>query len=349
MDRQVAIDMGKAIGEVVAIDWRDRDGGWTNYSRIRFKIDVLRPLRKVVHLVSSELGGSSQTRGNWRNGIKILEKMINPSEGINSDNDGDGEENYLTMLKGKEKSRAGEEEFEYCSPAEKHPTKSARDGGGKMSLQSRSGGLAMLWKEGVDVAIQNYSSHHIDSLVSMENHNNIRSVKDDWVMGGNFNTIINEAEKEGGRRKSRVTMEEFRDVIEELTLVDIKSDKGLFAWVNNREGNNMVKERLDTFLIFANAIDNFPFFVTNVKEARDIIKKAWSCNEMNIIEKLKKVMVELGRWQHGRYSRMKNQIRELVARIDKLIDVPSSDCNADMLITTYFKLGHLYAKEECYC
>ncbi|PPD81621.1 hypothetical protein GOBAR_DD21449 [Gossypium barbadense] len=147
MDRQVSIDIGKAIGEVVAIDWRDRNGGWTNYIRIRFKIDVLRPLRKVVHLVSSE--------------------------------DGDGEENDLTMLKGKEKSRAGEEEFESFSPAEKHPTKLAGDGGGKM--------------------------------------------------------------------------------------------------------------------------------------------------------------------------RMKNQIPELVERIDKLIDVPNSDCNADMLKTTYFKLGHLYDKEECYC
>ncbi|MBA0572166.1 hypothetical protein Golob_002524, partial [Gossypium lobatum] len=86
MDRQVAIDMGKAIGEVVAIDWRDRDG----------------------------------------------EKKINPSEGIKSDKDGDGEENDLTMLKGKEKSRVGEEEFESCFPTEKHPTKSTRDGGGKM-------------------------------------------------------------------------------------------------------------------------------------------------------------------------------------------------------------------------
>lgn len=54
MDKHVAIDMSKAIGEVVAIDWRDRDGGWTDYIRIKFKIDVLRPLQKVVHLVSSK-------------------------------------------------------------------------------------------------------------------------------------------------------------------------------------------------------------------------------------------------------------------------------------------------------
>ncbi|KAK5839499.1 hypothetical protein PVK06_008296 [Gossypium arboreum] len=54
MDRQVAIDVGKGIREVVAIDWHNRDGGWTEYIRIRVKIDELRSLRRVVHLVGSE-------------------------------------------------------------------------------------------------------------------------------------------------------------------------------------------------------------------------------------------------------------------------------------------------------
>ncbi|MBA0770683.1 hypothetical protein Gotri_019286 [Gossypium trilobum] len=54
MDKQVGIDVGKAIGEVVAIDWRDNDGKWTKYIRVRVKIDVLKPLRKVVHLVRND-------------------------------------------------------------------------------------------------------------------------------------------------------------------------------------------------------------------------------------------------------------------------------------------------------
>ncbi|KAK5812074.1 hypothetical protein PVK06_027473 [Gossypium arboreum] len=53
-DRQVAIDVGEAIGEVLAIDWRDRDGGWTDYIRLRIKIDVFKPLRRMVHLVGSD-------------------------------------------------------------------------------------------------------------------------------------------------------------------------------------------------------------------------------------------------------------------------------------------------------
>ncbi|MBA0817915.1 hypothetical protein Gohar_021190, partial [Gossypium harknessii] len=160
MDREVAIDVGKAIGEVVAIDWHDRNGRWTEYIRIRVKIDVLRPLRRVVHLVGSEgtetLGGPTQARGNRRNGIEILEKKINPREETNGNKDGNGEENDLTMPKGKDKARVVEEESESCSPMEKRLTKTTRDGMA-VNSEGRSGGLALLWKDGVDVSIQNYS------------------------------------------------------------------------------------------------------------------------------------------------------------------------------------------------
>ncbi|MBA0717610.1 hypothetical protein Golax_005411 [Gossypium laxum] len=255
LDGYVAIDVGKAIGEFVAIDWRDRDGGGL----------TLLELGKEEHLETNNLsfqygswlrvrlGGSTQTRGNWRNGIEILEKKINPS-----------------------------------------------------------------------------------------------SVREAWVVGGYFNAIINDVEKEGARRKSRV----------------------------------------DRLLISANAIGNFPFLVTIVvrqtnldhdailmdtlrhkprenfkdprlffkydvcwakeKEAKDIIKKAWNSNDTNIIEKLEKVCVELGTWQHGHYRRMKNQIRELVARIDKLIDDARRENNVDMFKTARLKLRDLYSKEESF-
>ncbi|PPR86048.1 hypothetical protein GOBAR_AA34639 [Gossypium barbadense] len=90
-----------------------------------------------------------------------------------------------------------------------------------VSSEGCCGGLAMLWKDGVDVSIQNYSSHHMDSLVRMESHNSFRfigfyghadlnlrsrsreifrtvgsSVREDWIVGGYFNAIINEAKKE---------------------------------------------------------------------------------------------------------------------------------------------------------
>ncbi|KAA3483391.1 Endonuclease/exonuclease/phosphatase [Gossypium australe] len=136
------------------------------------------------------------------------------------------------------------------------------------------------------------------------------------------------------RLRKRGSMDEFRDVLEELSLFDIKMEKGWFTWVNNREGNAMVKNRLDRFLISTNDVDNFPFLETRVvrqskpdhdaiildtmghkphgsfrdprlffkydvcwakeKDAKNIIKNAWSGNNLDIIKKIEKVGLELG-------------------------------------------------------
>ncbi|PPS19601.1 hypothetical protein GOBAR_AA00951 [Gossypium barbadense] len=54
MDRQMALDVGNAIGELVAIDWTDRYGGWTEFMRIKVNIDVLKPLMRVVRVVNKD-------------------------------------------------------------------------------------------------------------------------------------------------------------------------------------------------------------------------------------------------------------------------------------------------------
>lgn len=42
-----------AVGEVMAINWRDKEGGWTEFIRIRVKIDTPKPLRRVVCIMDS--------------------------------------------------------------------------------------------------------------------------------------------------------------------------------------------------------------------------------------------------------------------------------------------------------
>ncbi|MBA0671651.1 hypothetical protein Goklo_007500 [Gossypium klotzschianum] len=54
MDRQMALDIGNAIGKLVAIDWKDRNGGWTEFMRLKVKINALKPLRRIVKLVDKE-------------------------------------------------------------------------------------------------------------------------------------------------------------------------------------------------------------------------------------------------------------------------------------------------------
>ncbi|PPD66311.1 hypothetical protein GOBAR_DD36806 [Gossypium barbadense] len=178
-----------------------------------------------------------------------------------------------------------------CERLEHHRHLGARmmDGCVAVNSEGKSGGLAMLWREGVKVEVQNLSKNHIDSLVSLEedevirftgfyrnadpNARNLswemlrrvkRTVKEGWIVGGDFNAILNNAEKDGGRKKLRKDMEDFSDILEELALVDVKTDNGWFTWSNNREGPNLVKERLDRFLIPEDLIEKMPFINTRV-------------------------------------------------------------------------------------
>ncbi|MBA0795979.1 hypothetical protein Gohar_006793 [Gossypium harknessii] len=134
MDCQTALDFGNAIGELVAIDWKDRNGGWTKFLRLKIKINVSNPLHRIVKLVE-------------RDAIEII-----------------------------------------C-------------------------------------------------LLKYER---------------------------GGRRKPNALMEDFREVVDELSMVDLKTNNGWFTGVNNREGTTMVKERLDHFLKSSNGVASFLFFENKV-------------------------------------------------------------------------------------
>ncbi|KAK5833744.1 hypothetical protein PVK06_017598 [Gossypium arboreum] len=152
-----------------------------------------------------------------------------------------------------------------------------------------SGGLVLMWRDGTNVSIQSYSKHQIDSIVNLENNKkmrvtgfyghanpNLRSslwdilhrvrdlVRENWVVGGDFNTILNEAEKKGRRRGMRVHMNDFKVVMDELALVDIKPDSGWFTWVNKRSGSGLIKKRIDRFLTSVSVVENFPFIATKV-------------------------------------------------------------------------------------
>ncbi|MBA0731287.1 hypothetical protein Golax_020646 [Gossypium laxum] len=43
-----------------------------------------------------------------------------------------------------------------------------------------------------------------------------------WIVGGDFNDILNNSEKEGGRRKLKISMDEFCNILEEFNLTDVK-------------------------------------------------------------------------------------------------------------------------------
>ncbi|KAK8351680.1 hypothetical protein V6Z11_A05G048900 [Gossypium hirsutum] len=158
-----------------------------------------------------------------------------------------------------------------------------------MDSDGKSGGLALLWRDGINVSIQNYSKFHIDSLVRLEDDVVLRftgfygqsdpssrlqawnmlrrvhcSVNEGWIIGGDFNAILNDSEKEGGQRKPNVLMEEFSNILEELKLVDVKPCNGWFTWTNNREGDRLVKEKLDRFVDSENILEKLPYLASYI-------------------------------------------------------------------------------------
>lgn len=76
--------------------------------------------------------------------------------------------------------------------------------------------------------------------------------------------ILDDSEKSAGHRKFRVAMGYFRNVIDEMVLVDTKPDRGWFMWTNNRKGYGFIRERLDRFFISSSWLQVVSFMVMGV-------------------------------------------------------------------------------------
>ncbi|XP_040970914.1 uncharacterized protein [Gossypium hirsutum] len=183
-------------------------------------------------------------------------------------------------------------------------------------------------------------------------------------------------------------MEAFKEVLEELTLVDIKPTRGWFTWINNRDGNALVKERLDRLVMSSNSASIFPFidavvvrqtksdhdtvlldtlgkkpkekrrdprlaFRYNVcwakdKREKEIIKNKWCRKDENTLEKIDGMHEILGPWQFKKYNKMKAQISVLAEHIDRIIDGPTTLFDMNNRREARIKLGNLYSEEESY-
>ncbi|TYH01220.1 hypothetical protein ES288_A09G040300v1 [Gossypium darwinii] len=269
-----------------------------------------------------------------------------------------------------------------------------------VSSEGKSGGLALLWRKGMNVVVQSYSKYHIDSVVSMNDEETLRftgfygqtnpslrqqawdmlrrvqsMVNEAWIVGGDFKAILNNSEKEGGRRNPKIQLDEFSNFLEELNLTDVMTCNGWFTWTNNRDGTRLVKERVDRFAISKVAMEMMPFLLANivrqsksdheaipldtngskpkdkgvdhrvwfrydtcwgkVEEAKNIINSIWSADK-------------LGPWQYKQYRGMKHNIKRLEKEINEIMDGPTNDGSMSLLKSARGKLGSFYDMEEKY-
>ncbi|XP_026378716.1 uncharacterized protein LOC113273167 [Papaver somniferum] len=66
-----------------------------------------------------------------------------------------------------------------------------------------------------------------------------------WLVIGDFNMVLNNDEKKGGRNPLRISMQEFRDCLESCNLIQAPRSGIKFSWCNNRLGKKMILCDLD--------------------------------------------------------------------------------------------------------
>ena len=135
----------------------------------------------------------------------------------------------------------------------------------------RSGGLALLWREGSGVTFKSCSHSYIDVVVREESltitwratgfygHPNVskrhaslqilETLRDQcvipWVVFGDFNEITHQHEKIGWLERDVNQMEGFRECLSRCGLFDLGFVGQLFTWCNGRLGDHRTLLRLD--------------------------------------------------------------------------------------------------------
>jgi hypothetical protein len=135
----------------------------------------------------------------------------------------------------------------------------------------RSGGLALLWREGKELEIQNYSRRHINAIVRRSDdgprwkltcfYGDPDSAKrkeawallkhlktfspDAWLCVGDFNEITHQGEKTGEARRREGLMTDFRSALEECNLGDLGFIGPRFTWTNKRTDGGLTLVCLD--------------------------------------------------------------------------------------------------------
>ena len=148
----------------------------------------------------------------------------------------------------------------------------------------QSGGLAMLWREGVDVRLRSVSHSHIDVCVigeggacswratgfyghpdARKRHTSwelLRSLKNQstlpWVVFGDFNEIVHPEEKLGWLDRDADQMRNFRECLNEYGLFDLGFVGQRFTWCNGRFGEQRTLVRLDRVVADERWMELFP-------------------------------------------------------------------------------------------
>ncbi|KAF9602068.1 hypothetical protein IFM89_024835 [Coptis chinensis] len=155
-----------------------------------------------------------------------------------------------------------------------------------VSSCNKAGGLALLWKDNIDLNIFYSCKHIINARINTgpgnkswvvsffygspyaplkkASWNNIQNTRrtggDPWLIIGDLNIIFDQNEKQGGELFELQQSEFAADFIQQEGLIDLGYSGNSFTWTNGREGRANVKQRLDRGLANTDWFILFPEF-----------------------------------------------------------------------------------------
>lgn len=143
----------------------------------------------------------------------------------------------------------------------------------------------LLWNANVMLSILSYSTGQIDALINLQPHlfyftsfysnpvhnlrflswcllDNIASTHSDrslsWVVGGDFNEILFDNDKQGGAPTRYFLINNFINALINNNLSSLKASGPSFTWDNHCRHPYNVLERLDRFIVNDSWRNNFP-------------------------------------------------------------------------------------------
>jgi hypothetical protein len=152
--------------------------------------------------------------------------------------------------------------------------------------EGQSGGLAMLWKRGIDVELRWKGRMHIDVNITETDgfkwgltgiYGEQRQDKQEetwrllrtlhhqsdlpWLCIGDFNEIMFSFEKQGGIPRPQICMDRFRDALNFCNLNDLGFEGDIFTWRNNNfRVDGYIRERLDRAVANPSWCARFPCY-----------------------------------------------------------------------------------------
>jgi hypothetical protein len=209
-----------------------------------------------------------------------------------------------------------------------------------------------------------------------------------WLCLGDFNSVLDQTEKFGGRPVVSSSNCPFRNFIDIFGMVDLGFTGNQYTWSNNRQGNCIIKERLDRGLASSSWVHLFPEysllhipafssdhhpillntsgsplflprpfkfeeFWTKDPTCGQVIDAAWQVAVSGnpafcLVKKLKHTKAALRRWNSLYFGNIQNRIKSTLISIDKVQCGPASLNSSVLESQLKLELEDLLVKEEIY-